>query len=152
MPSLMWTMGTIYRCSLLFLGRMLADTGLKAIHCPYLLALARNPGLSQEQLAGRIHVNKSQVTRQLAALEENGYILRRAGEDKRVFLVYLTEKGEAILPKIREGFQDWNELVSGDLSEEEFDQLSGILDRMRVRAAEAAKDGKRCGEEESGCV
>ena len=53
-------------------------------------------GISQEKLAKMIYINKSNVTRNLAVLEKNGYIERRPAEnDKRVMLVFPTQKAQA---------------------------------------------------------
>jgi len=48
---------------------------------------------SQAEMARQLNVNKSSVTRQLAVLEEKGYIRREpAAADKRILLVYPTQK------------------------------------------------------------
>ena len=48
---------------------------------------------SQEQLVKEIYVHKSSVARQLALLEQNGFITRSAcPSDRRQLLVYPTEK------------------------------------------------------------
>ena len=91
--------------------------------------------ISQEKLARMIYINKSNVTRNLAVLEKNGYIERRPSEqDKRVMLVYPTQKAQDTLPRLREIMRDWNDIVAADLTEEELEQLRAILSRIAERA------------------
>lgn len=84
----------------------------------------------------RIYINKSNVARQLAILEENGYVTRRPGEeDRRVMRVYPTEKAQAALPRIQEIMGNWEEAVAVGLTEAEREKLSALLEDMTRRAS-----------------
>ena len=75
----------ITRCGVQYRTDKFAPMGLKACHGSYLLEICARPGISQEQLATSICINKSNVARQAAALEEAGFIQRcPCGQDKRV--------------------------------------------------------------------
>ena len=101
-----------------------------------LLEICACPGISQEQLARRIYINKSNVARQLAILEENGYVTRRPGEeDRRVMRVYPTEKAQAALPRIQEIMGNWEEAVAMGLTAAEREKLSDLLEDMTRRAS-----------------
>ena len=135
MPSISRYINVISRCGSMYRSERLKDTDLGTTHHTYLLTICRNPGISQEQLARKIYINKSNVTRNLAVLEKNGYIERRPSEtDKRVMLVYPTEKAENTLPLLREIIHDWNTLVAEDFTEEELEQLRSMLARIAERA------------------
>ena len=137
MPALMHNISAISRCAAAYRQEELAPLGLKAVHASYLVALCRNPGLTQEQLAKRVFVNKSNAARQVAALEEAGFVTRSPSEeDKRAMLVYPTEKAHEALPKIRQTFRDWEALAAQDLTEEERQLLVTMLSKMRDRAAQ----------------
>lgn len=93
MPSINRYIMTIARCSNQFRSERLRDTGLCGQHCAYILRVCREPGTTQDAIAREIYVNKSNVTRQLAALEQNGFVERRPCEtDSRAMEVYPTEK------------------------------------------------------------
>lgn len=142
MPTLMWMLNTVSRCAALYQADRLEGTDLKPPHGRYIAALCREPGLSQEQLAKKIYVNKSQVTRHLAYLEEKGYVTRSPGADKRVMLVYPTKKAEDILPQVREIFRDWNEWLTAGFSPEEQEQFISLMERAKERAVSYARGGE----------
>ena len=68
---LMRNINTISRCAALYRDAHLADCGLSGWQAPYIPEICAAPGITQDQLALRLHVNRSNVTRQLAMLEEN---------------------------------------------------------------------------------
>ena len=135
MPSISRYINVISRCGNMYRNERLKGTDLGTSHHTYLFTNCRNPGISQEKLARMIYINKSNVTRNLAVLEKNGYIERRPSEqDKRVMLVYPTQKAQDTLPRLREIMRDWNDIVAADLTEEELEQLRAILSRIAERA------------------
>ena len=70
------------------------------MHHTYILNVCRNPGISQEALSQLIFVNKSNVARQLAVLEEKGmFVGKRAvwmGGDS--LFIQLKSLGDATYP------------------------------------------------------
>ena len=119
----------------MFRSDKLKDTGLGACHHSYILAVCRNPGISQDELAREICINKSNVTRHLAALEESGYVERKPSEqDKRVTLVFPTEKALDILPTVRSVIREWNEYLTEGMDEEELERFALTLSRIAERA------------------
>ncbi len=138
MPSFMRKINIIGRCAMIYRTERLKDTGLSGVHQSYILALCRNPGMSQEQIARHIYINKSNVTRHLAQLEKNGFVERRQSElDKRVTLVYPTEKAYEVLPSVQEIIRGWNKYLTEDFSDEEMEQFNAMLERITERATSA---------------
>lgn len=143
MHPFMKQISVTYRCGMRYRERELADTGLAGIHTPYLTTLFRHPGISQEELARKLHVNKSSVTRQLGALEQNGYVRRAPSqEDKRAVLVYPTEKALALQERIREVLQGWNAYLTADMTEEERETLARLMERVAKRAEDYVNGGE----------
>lgn len=136
MPSMFRLIHVINRCGGIYRAGRLKDTELGPNHHRYLFSVCRHPGISQEELARRVYVDKSNVTRHLSYLESCGYVERRQSEtDKRVTLVYPTEKAEAILPRLREISHDWEDAVMEDFSESEVALLKSMLSRISEKAA-----------------
>ncbi len=137
MSDIMHNITDIARCAAQFRSEELAPLGLKSCHASYLCVICSNPGITQDQLARKIFINKSNVARQLAILEEEGFVQRRSSpEDRRAMQVFPTQKALACLPKIDHIFETWETLVSQDLTEEEQQQISNILDKVKVRAGQ----------------
>ena len=132
-----------YRCAMRFRERELADAGLAGCQTPYLTALYRRPGISQEEMARTLNVNKSSVTRQLSILEEKGYIRREpAPADKRLSLVYPTEKAMQVKEAIFHCYHAWSRYLTQDFTDEEQAMLSSLMARIAVRAEEYVKGGE----------
>lgn len=113
-------------------------------HCAYILRVCRAPGTTQDAIAKEIYVNKSNVTRQLAALEQEGFVERRPCEtDSRAMEVYPTEKALAVLPQVRAVLQEWNAYITADFSEEEKEQFSSLLARAAARAQQRLDEMKK---------
>ena len=135
MPPFMQQISITYRCAMRFREKELEDTGLAGCQTPYLTALCRHPGMTQEELAKALNVNKSSVTRQLATLEEKGYV-RREGDprDKRSLLVYPTEKTQEMMDRIMACYRSWSEYLTQDFSQEEQEALALLMHRVAQRA------------------
>ena len=137
MPDLMHHITDIARCAALYRQEELAALGLKSCHTSYLCAVCDRPGITQDQLARRIFINKSNVARQLVILEEDGFVERRPSpEDKRAIQVFPTEKAREALPEIVRIFKVWESFVAQDLSGEERKCLVTMLEKMKARSAD----------------
>ena len=136
MSKLSFDILAIARCHSQYRAEKMAPYGLKACHISYLLNICRYPGISQDKLAQKIYFNKSNVARQVAVLEEAGYITRQsAPADKRVMELYPTEKTLTLMPEITEILNKWEDFLLADLSEEEVEHVHFILQRMRDKAS-----------------
>ena len=94
-------------------------------------------GITQEQLTQQIHVNRSSVTRQLAFLEENGFITRKRCEtDRRTIEVYPTEKMTAAFPIVQQVLKDWKNALTEGLSPQEKEQIEVLTEHLARRAKE----------------
>ena len=135
MPYIMKTMNEIVRCGMQYRNAHLADFGLKSSHASYLLEICRSPGISQDTLARRICFNKSNIARQIAVLEEGGFVLRKPSpEDKRIMELYPTQKTLELMPQIRQVLAQWRGYLMDGLTEEEIAVLDKALETMRQRA------------------
>lgn len=144
MDSLMRSINRTHRCSKRYYNEKLNTDGITGNQQIYIFQICRHPGISQEQLAQRITVNKSNVTRQLSALEQNGFIIRRPSqEDKRVLQVFPTEKGEALYPKVLEIMQQWNRLLLEEFNEKEQELLLSMMQRVQAKALQLAEEEEK---------
>jgi len=141
MPSIMRNIHIISRCCAMFRMEKLRNDDLKASHYSYVYAISLHPGMTQDQLARHLCLNKSTVARGLAYLEEVGYVERRPSEtDKRVFLLYPTQKMLDVLPEVRSITRDWNSSITEDLSEDELNAFCNTLEKLALRAREITEN------------
>jgi DNA-binding MarR family transcriptional regulator len=81
----------------LTLARNMADLEIKPPHLDILINLYRREGISQQELARKLLVGRSNMSMLLPQLEKRGLIERRGdGKDKRVLRLFLTDQGKDI--------------------------------------------------------
>ena len=81
----------------LTLARNMAHLEIKPPHLDIMINLYRREGISQQELARKLLVGRSNRSMLLPQLEKRGLIERRAdARDKRVLRLHLTDEGKAI--------------------------------------------------------
>ena len=137
MSHLMRKVNILSRCQTIYRADRLKEAGLCSWHYHNSIPECCHPGQSQEELARRVCIDKCNVTRHLAKLEEMGYVERKASDtDKRRTLVYPTEKMRNLLPEIRKINQEWKDYLLDGMTPEEVEQLNNTLLKIARRAKE----------------
>jgi MarR family transcriptional regulator for hemolysin len=75
-------------------------TGLTQARWIVLLQLSQGGAMSQRELAERIGVEGPTLVRALDKLEDQGFVARRAGDDRRVKEIHLTAAAGPVLTEI----------------------------------------------------
>lgn len=93
--------------------------------------LGEQDGLTQKDLAERTYKDQPNTARILDKLEKKE-LLRRAGnpEDRRTFLIFLTESGKEVRERIIPITIQLNEDAAAELEKEEYKQLIALLDKV----------------------
>lgn len=93
-----------------------------------LIVLWEKEGITQKELAERLHKDQTNVARMLFKLEKKEFIYRVVHEtDRRSLRVYLTPKGREIKEEILAPSMDaYNKTIQG-LSQEEVDTFRRVL-------------------------
>lgn len=106
----------------------LAEEGIPPGQAMLLRELAHNDGISQRDLAERMHIARPTVTVMLQKIERSGLVERRPDEsDQRITRVYATEAGRALQLKMRSSFAAIVEAAMGSLTEDEQTELERLL-------------------------
>lgn len=104
--------------------------------------------IHQRQIETWFRLKNPTVTGLLNRLEEKEFIVRRMNPaDRRYRVIELTDKGEQLLGEMWEEAKMAENRLFGSLSQEELDQLSGLLDRILISLSEESKEhtgGKLC--------
>lgn len=143
MERIMKYINRIYRASLIDREEAFRERGLCGGQVSYLRLICSEEGLSQDEIARILFVNKSSVTRQLNQLEKIGFVLRKTDEeDRRANRIYPTDKARALFPKIMEYLDDWNERITIDVGDQNYDDMVQILRTLARSASHAKRGGK----------
>lgn len=141
MDRLMKSVNRTHRCFNKYHAEKLKDYGVGGHQMMYIVRICHHPGIKQDLLSKHISVNKSNVTRQLASLEQNGFIERKPSlEDKRSILVYPTQKALDVCPIIEKMHSEWNDLILEDFSEEEKELLMKMMQQVQHKAMELVRE------------
>ncbi|WP_247617692.1 MarR family winged helix-turn-helix transcriptional regulator [Streptomyces sp. MK37H] len=96
--------------------------------------LADSPGRSQRELADDLGMPPSRFVAFADELEERGLIERRRNPvDRRLYAVHLTDEGGKLLAGLRKVGAEHERRMTDGLSEQERDQLTGLLRRLADR-------------------
>lgn len=141
MPKILRQADVISRCGNLFRADKLKDNelceGLCSWHLSYVIPIAHHPGISAEELGRHVFVNKSNIARNLAHLEENGFITREQSKtDRRILCCYPTDKLNAVLPAVMQATNEWNDYITEDLTPDERATFESLLAKVAGRARE----------------
>ncbi len=145
MPRFMKMLNNICRSQAIYRHSRISAEDLQSSHYAFILAICREPGRSQEELARELCVNKSTVARNINYLEEQGYLSRiPLPQDKRQFSVFPTQKALEILPEIKSASAEWMTLLSEGISQDELDTFNAVLQQMQEKAREIITQQEGC--------
>jgi len=121
----------------LFFGHELSDVEITASELMYLSQLYNRDGLTQEEMAAVITVDKAATTRTIQGMEKKGLVRREAHEENyRAKRVYLTDKAKNAEPRIRELQKKWVDFITQDMTQKEVEVFAAQLKKMSQRAKE----------------
>ncbi|EJZ21847.1 MarR family transcriptional regulator [Rhizobium sp. Pop5] len=110
------------------LARSLADLDIKPPHLDILVNLYRFQGISQQELARKLLVGRSNMSMLLPQMEKRGLIERRGDErDKRVLRLHLTEEGRRLTES---AMVIQTDLIERTLSDEPIEQCMATATSM----------------------
>jgi DNA-binding MarR family transcriptional regulator len=122
-------------------AQLVADHGLTIndFECMLLLARAEERRMRRIDLAEQLILTASGVTRLLDGLEKEGWVDRAAcATDRRVTYAVLTDEGYSKLQKAsKTHVADLRAFFEARFSNEELEQLAGLLGRLPAEAAGA---------------
>ena len=135
MSQIVSDLTNITRCCGQFRNRLLEPLGLTTRQASLLRVIWANPGISQDAVARKVFLNKSVVARQLAALEEAGFVERQGCQkDKRVTRLHPTEKTLQLQPQLQAISMECENYLTEGMTDSEIAALETMLRRLQARA------------------
>lgn len=120
------------------LTKALIPFGLKIAQLDLMMNVYRHPGISQQELARRLLVGRSNITMLVPDLEKLGLITRdNDANDKRVMRLSLTAQGETLLLQALEVYAGLIDRVMAQSTDAECNAMG---EQMRRVIAELGED------------
>ncbi|WP_342304331.1 MarR family transcriptional regulator [Methanolobus sp. ZRKC5] len=134
-----------YRSHFVWINNKMKEIGLSAGQFFVLMVLSHDQGITQDTLAWRLLIDKGSIARAVRILEDKGFIRRITDEsNRRAVLIYLTETGEQLIPKVLKIDQELEETTLSGFTEEERTHAKVLLHKIAQNSYEAAyKDGEK---------
>ncbi|WP_199223160.1 MarR family winged helix-turn-helix transcriptional regulator [Oricola cellulosilytica] len=124
------------------LARELKPLDLKPPHLDIIVNLMRSEGISQQDLAHKLLVGRSNMTMLLPQMEERGLIERRPDQaDRRVLRLHLTAQGKALAKRAIAIQSDLIDEVMSVSSPEHCEIIGDAMRRMTALMLERDKIG-----------
>jgi DNA-binding MarR family transcriptional regulator len=142
MKELGWEIAETHRMLRRHYDRRAAALGVTSAQWRVLVWLSREPGLKQVELAERLDVEPITAGRTIDRLEEAGLVARRHDPvDRRAWRLFLTDKAQPILERLRLRAEDIAKEVFAGLAIAELEAMRAQLARIRenVSAIEGAE-------------
>ena len=94
--------------------------------------IIRTPGLSQRELADKLHIQRATATVMLQKMEKAGFIDRKPDlEDQRISRIYPTEKAVAIDSENQKNVNAYFDRIISGVSHEDFEVMMRSLEVLR---------------------
>lgn len=137
-PTMNKYISIIHRKFQVYLNKELEKIDINSSEFMYLTTLYRCNEVTLTELSTLISVDNAQSTRIIKKLYQRGLVSKiRSDSDKREFKIALSDKGRQMIPIIKEALISWNEIVNKNLSQEDIDKVTQILETVASNVIEA---------------
>ena len=120
-----------------YLKTALPVEGIGFGQVPIMMHLASRDGMSQDELARSIGVDRTTLNRTIRPLINHGYVQSRVNpEDRRAHIVILTGKGGNAVPVVRRCLDNWNDALLDGFNPEEKERFIEYLMRASGNAVD----------------
>ncbi|MBN2616903.1 MAG: MarR family transcriptional regulator [Spirochaetales bacterium] len=121
----------LYRHKIMSTEIELKQFNLNKAQAETLLYLKRNPGVNLKQINDYFMLNKATITKIINHLDKTGYVNRVSNNnDKRTIEIYLTTKGEDVIPKLIDVFETWESRLLKNMALDDIEKLRELLSQM----------------------
>lgn len=129
--QLIWQYMRVMKLHRIILERQLNKTGVYRSQHQILLYIAKNPNVSQKEIAKLHGVSTATIAVSLKKLEKGGYIRRIVDqEDNRFNQICITDKGSDVAEHSRIFFRQVEDQMFSGISEQEIRYMGKIFDRI----------------------
>ncbi|WP_373231024.1 MarR family winged helix-turn-helix transcriptional regulator [Cohnella sp.] len=134
----------IYRHMQILIAAELAPFRIGSGQYIFLMTIAGKERITQKALSEELLIDKTTTTKAIAKLEAEGYVRREPDPvDNRYNLLYLTEAGRAVVPKVQEALDQIRHKSRNGISDEEYVFMLGMLKKVLRNVNEQVRNGEQ---------
>ncbi|MEG0662359.1 MAG: MarR family winged helix-turn-helix transcriptional regulator [Anaerovoracaceae bacterium] len=120
----------VHRFAKVYISGELKRLGIENCHPPHIVMISAHKGISQEELAAKLRIDKGAIAKTISQMIKDGYVTKeQSSKDKRRYNLYLTQKGEEIVPKLAKLQASFEEILTEGMTEAEVEALTSLLDK-----------------------
>lgn len=95
---------------------------------PVLFMLQKHEGMANSEMAEALAITPATLTNKIKRMEKAGLVIRRRDpHDERISRIYMTEKGQGIMERLRASMIEIEDITLKGLSEAEVENLTEKL-------------------------
>lgn len=118
----------IYRHMQILISAELAPYRIGSGQYIFLMAIASRQPITQKALSEKLLIDKTTTAKAISKLETEGYVRREVDPaDNRYQLLYLTQSGHEVVPKVQEALGRVKNKTRKGINDEQYDLLVDLL-------------------------
>ena len=107
------------------------NSNLSNVQYKVCVVIHNTPGLSQDNIARELGMDKSSIAKCIAKLIETGYVVRTLNpDDHREYQLKLSEKGEADVEEFVALVNDWEKRLCDQIGPDTYSTLKNLVSEM----------------------
>ena len=116
-----------------YLEERFKELSIGRAEAPYINLLHRRSPMKMNELISNVIFHKSHTTRAINQMVRDGLITKEKDRnDKRSYVITITEKGIDVAKKVETILQDWETLINQSLTKEEQNQLEVMRKKVYI--------------------
>ena len=124
-------MGVVSRLAWEYAREKMDTDGLSNVQSKGCIAIYNDPGLSQDDVARVLGMDKSSIAKLIAKLMDGKYVTRQTNpQDRREYKLYLDERGEKATLELVSYLNEFQERFITSIRPELLDELNEVLNSI----------------------
>lgn len=124
-------MGVVSRLAWEYAREKMDTDGLSNVQSKVCIAIYNDPGLSQDDVARVLGMDKSSIAKLIAKLMDGKYVTRQTNpQDRREYKLYLDERGEKATLELVSYLNEFQERFFTSIRPELLDELNEVLNSI----------------------
>ena len=124
-------MGIVSRLAWEYAREKMDTDGLSSVQNKVCIAIYNDPGLSQDDVAHELGMDKSSIAKLIAKLMEGNYVIRETNpQDRREYRLYLDKRGEKAVNELVFYLNEFQERFISSIRPELIEELDETLTQI----------------------